>query len=531
MADEFPVKDAALKKLVKRARRQPINFGFNPGTDDSDRFLAAHKKKPAAMMAKVARNEGAGNKAAFGSFTVEGNILSMKCEREVPKLAKLFKKYLRINKINLNVQVLDAAGNVLDSDIEDLPEEDWMNEPDDADDDDDDGDSPAGGDDDAPEAAAPAAPEAPPAAPPPPSPEAVALVQRIKALQPKVAEAPPAVAGKLGEALKAAVGQIRGGDVDAATRTVGQVEAVLARLGPAPAAPAPEAAPAAPPPPPADPRLARLREAVEKVRAQVEALPEAAEAPLSADLRTISAQLEAGEAEATLGGLRGVQEGLKAALAAQARWNKAFGVIEPQVNKALTSQTVADPSGLRVKWQYAVGLGADGAFEKAIAALTPVAAILRAAPAADGDAPEAPAEGGDTATRSDTGVVAFQKSRLMWIGARNKMLAEARSLAEAIVGQGSEDDDAAEIAAAAKEIMADVEAIDERLQDALDDITNAEPGRARDAARQRAAGIVKEYQGLLSQGLFAMIDANPFKPVAVASGARAALAAISRTLA
>ncbi|MBC7157913.1 MAG: hypothetical protein H5U20_10435, partial [Rhodobacteraceae bacterium] len=271
--------------------------------------------------------------------------------------------------------------------------------------------------------------------------------------------------------------------------------------------------------------------AVEKVRAQVEALPEAAEAPLSADLRTISAQLEAGEAEATLGGLRGVQEGLKAALAAQARWNKAFGVIEPQVNKALTSQTVADPSGLRVKWQYAVGLGADGAFEKAIAALTPVAAILRAAPAADGDAPEAPAEGGDTATRSDTGVVAFQKSRLMWIGARNKMLAEARSLAEAIVGQGSEDDDAAEIAAAAKEIMADVEAIDERLQDALDDITNAEPGRARDAARQRAAGIVKEYQGLLSQGLFAMIDANPFKPVAVASGARAALAAISRTLA
>ncbi len=47
----------------------------------------------------------------------------------------------------------------------------------------------------------------------------------------------------------------------------------------------------------------------------------------------------------------------------------------------------------------------------------------------------------------------------------------------------------------------------------------------------RAAGVVAEYQALLSSGLFARIDQNPFKPVSVAAGARAALAAISRTLA
>jgi len=279
--------------------------------------------------------------------------------------------------------------------------------------------------------------------------------------------------------------------------------------------------PAAAAPPPPDPRLVKLRDAVEKIAAQVEALPEAAEAPLSADLRTARALLDTGEAEAALAGLREVQAGLKTALAAQARWMKAMQALEPSVTPELSVRRAVGDSNLQTKWDFAIGLGADGAFERAIAALGPVAEALKTPPAAakaDVDA-------------KDAGVVAFQRSRILWLGARNKMLEEAQALADAVAAQGADDEDADEIAAAGEDIVAEVMRVDERLQDVLDQITTAEPGRTRDTLKLRAAGIVSEYQSMLSSGIFATIDNNPIRPVAVAGPARAALGVIARTLA
>ena len=37
----------------------------------------------------------------------------------MPTLARKVKKYLKANKINLNVQIADRNGNIIDSDIED----------------------------------------------------------------------------------------------------------------------------------------------------------------------------------------------------------------------------------------------------------------------------------------------------------------------------------------------------------------------------------------------------------------------------
>lgn len=106
---DFPVAGADLKKLVKHARKVPVAFGYNPGTDDDDQFLAVHKIKKPELLGKIARNEGAGTKSAFGTFTLQGNILTLKCEREVPTLAKRFKKLLRMNRINLNVEVFQET--------------------------------------------------------------------------------------------------------------------------------------------------------------------------------------------------------------------------------------------------------------------------------------------------------------------------------------------------------------------------------------------------------------------------------------
>lgn len=517
-ASEFPIEGDKLKKLVKRARRQPINFGYNPGTDDDDQFLAAHIKKQPQLMGKIAKTDGAGTKSAFGTFTVSGNILTLQCERELPQLAKRMKKLMRMNKISLNVQVMDSAGNLIDSDVEEFAPGAAFEEADDDDDNDDIGDDTGTAAPEAPQDRNAAAQDAPPA----PDPDrAKALATRLRQLPPQLAAAPAPVAEKLNKAFQTAVGLTKAGQMDKADQTITQIEGVLARL-PAPAAD--QSAPENAGQPAADPRLPKLRDAVERIATQIETLPEVAAAPLSAELHTVNAQIDAGEAETALTGLRNVQTALKTTLAEQARWMKAMQTLEPKVTAALPSRTAAGDDDLRVKWNYATALGGDGAFVRAIAALKPVVDALKAAPAPAAD-------NGDAATARDTGVVAFQKSRILWVGARQKMLAEAQALADAVAAQGADDEDAAEIRAAGDEIVAQVKRVDERLQDVLDQITTADPGRPRNALKARAAGIVSEYQNMLSTGIFATIDQNPIKPVSVAAPARAALGVIARTLA
>lgn len=153
--------------------------------------------------------------------------MSLTCLREVPTLAKRMKKLLRTNKINLNVQVLDKNRNVIDSDIEEMDEGTWFNEPDDPtddkEDDEDDDDEIAVAPPPPPRNGAYAASPVPPAPPPPGNgtqavpparpPPGVAqdLEAQLKTLQLQVATLPPA-AEKVSTAFKAAVALLRGGD-------------------------------------------------------------------------------------------------------------------------------------------------------------------------------------------------------------------------------------------------------------------------------------------------------------------------------
>lgn len=516
MANDFPIDSDKLRKLIKKSRSMAIGFGYNDGTnDEDDEFLAAHARKDPEMLGKIAKSEGAGTKSAYGTFRVEGSEVHLTCFRSTPQLAKKFKKYLKKNKITLNVVVLDPSGAVIDSDVEKL--DDWFREEEDASDLADDAAEAieelveAGGasaDGAAPAAAADA--------------EAATLAARLRMLQPKVAAAPPAIADRLMTAFKAVIALIRAGQTAQAGGTLGQIEAILAKLAaqPAPngsAQPAPATAPATSAS--ADPRLPKLREAVEKLRDQAASALGAGADPLLDELARTQGLIDAGEAEAALTALRAVQEKLKAAQAAKEKWDKAFAVLETQVNQALSARSVANPDDLRTKWQFAVSLASEGAYERGLAALPAIVAILRAGP---GDAPP-PGE-------PPAGIVAFQRSRVLWVGTRQKMLAEAQKLADAIVAGSADDEDAAEIAAAAAEIMAEVESVDTRLQDILEQITVAEE-RQRAALKRRAAAVVAEYQSLLTQGVFPKIDQNPFAPVQVTARARAALDQIARTLA
>lgn len=499
MADDFPVTGDALKKIVKKSRSMPIAFGFNPGTaDDDDEYLAAHARKKPEILGKLALKEGAGTKAAFGTFEIADSELHLTCFRTLPQLAKKFKLYLKRFKISLNVVVMDPDGNVIDTDVETLTE--WFEE--------DDGGSAVP---DAPVAEAPeddAALEAISDAPDPAL-DPAELAARLKAIRPEVLAAPAHVAERVQAGFAGALALIKAGRFAEAESAISKLEMVLARL--ALAAKAEAQAPASPAP---DPRLPKLREAVDKLSGAVAALP-GAEA-LAARLTEATARIDAGEAEAAMGILREVQAAIAKAQADREKWAKAEAMVAPQIAAALQARSVADPDGLRARWGFVMGLAGDGAFDKALAALPGIVSMLKT-----------PAVVAEVAA----GTAAFQKSRILWLGTRERMMDEARKLADAIVAQSADDPDAADIAEAAGDILAEVAQIDERLQDVLDRITVAPEGPARDGLRREAAAIVAEYQASLGQGVFAMIDRNPFVAVSVTARARAALGQVAKTLA
>jgi hypothetical protein len=520
---DFPLPADKLKKIVLFSKKTPVNFAFNPGADKDSHFLAVHRKKNPEMLGKLARKEGSGGKVAFGTMQMEGKVVSLMVDRLLPRLAKVFKQYLKANAINKNVQILDADGNILDSDVEDLPDEieEDVAYDDDEGDDDDDADE-AGGAEEAPAAPAPAAPDI------------AALKAKLKALQGPVSTAPPPVGPKLVGAFKGAVASLQANDLEKVAQVIAQIEAILAKLAAAPAAPAAPpapgaAAPEAPAPAPAnadapadgsDPRLAKVEQALEALRKQAETLAPGAADPLLETLDELAAILAGGQVDTALAGLRDVQADLKDQLAAKAKWDAAFAKVAPLVDKALATWPAKGASSLRVKWQFATSLADDdGLYERATASLAGVVALLKAPPpvaAEDGTPPE--------------GGVAFQTSRVMWLDARASLMAEVQKLADNIVAQSADDEDSSDIKAASAEIVQDAARIDTRLQDALDAVT-ASSGESREKLKQEAAAILAEYQAILSTGVFAMIDNNPFSPMTTVADAKSALSTIARTLA
>ena len=112
------VEGDALKKFVKLGAKGPLPFGFCPGPKDPDHTIAIHRTMKASALGKAAKAEGTGSKIAFGTFTTEGKVITLTCERSIPALSKLLKKYLKTQKIQMDVIVLDADGQALERDVE-----------------------------------------------------------------------------------------------------------------------------------------------------------------------------------------------------------------------------------------------------------------------------------------------------------------------------------------------------------------------------------------------------------------------------
>lgn len=273
MAD-FRVEGDDIKRMVKAAKKAPVGLAFNPGGGDEDGYLAMHRTKSPESLGKDAKAGADGGKVAFGTAVVEAKVLTLTCLREMPGAAKKLKKYLKSQKVMLNVVILDADGNVLESDIEDdLPDDPSLAEGDD-------GATDAEGD-------------------------AGGLAQRIADLRARLAGAPPDATAPLLGALDRIEGFLGTGEAERAAAGIDKVEPLVAQLL------AKGAPPAAPPPPP-DPRLARLAQAAAQIRGQIEALAdEKTKATLTAALGRVAGHLRIGEADAALELLKKMQDAMR----------------------------------------------------------------------------------------------------------------------------------------------------------------------------------------------------------------------------
>ncbi|MDU9005940.1 hypothetical protein [Sedimentitalea todarodis] len=526
MAD-LKLEGAELKKMVKLGKKKALSFAFCPGSKNEHTFLIDRRKGP-EMLGKLARKEGTGKKVAFGTFEVKGRVMEMTCGRTVPQMAKTVKKYLKTQKTLVNVVILDADGNTLESDVEDLPADPTMEdtqadpaaaateEEPAATSEDQAGDS-------APAEDAPADTEEAPV-------DAAALAARLKALQPAIAAAGGDVADKLKKVMTGAVAQIKSSAFEQADKTVTALENAVAKLGQdvAPAADT-EAAEVATAPQPDFRALAARAKALQET---ISAIAEPAKGKLMTALSSAAQNIKERNhdaADAILGKIENaVNKTLAAATDATAadgdakKWETALARLQPAVDKTMQDKR-GDLAAINRTFDYAKDQAADGNYASALKAAAKTAELLKQAATM-----ETTAAAQEAADITPEGLV---KLRVAWIETRLGIKEEIEGLKSAIDDATRDVEGMEEVASKSKVLFDYVADIDTNLEQTLQKMADAKDAESRDALKGDAMQIVETYRGVLDSEFFKAVDDNGFVKTSIRSTALNSLQQVSAALA
>ena len=200
------------------------------------------------------------------------------------------------------------------------------------------------------------------------------------------------------------------------------------------------------------------------------------------------------------------------------RWAKVAAVLEPKILAALKANH-PEAGKIRAVWSFAQEKAEAGNAAASLKAAQQLQSLLTAAP--DASPQDAPPQN----------VVAFQRSRIMWLDAKKAMRADMQKFSAAVAQQSADDDDQSDVEAVVNQIMGEFEAFDTRLEDVLDTITQTPEGGERTTLKKQAAQTIGEYLMVLDRPFFKAIDDNPFEPVNVAARGRQSLSVVQSTLA
>lgn len=198
------------------------------------------------------------------------------------------------------------------------------------------------------------------------------------------------------------------------------------------------------------------------------------------------------------------------------KWQKLEQALRPRVVDALKANHT-EGTKIRAVWAFAQEKGETGSAATAIKAAQQLVELLK--------------DGGHSSDAPPQNVVAFQRSRILWIDTKRAMRADLDSFRSAVADQSADDEAHAEIIASADQLVSEFDAFDTTLEDVLDSITQTKEGQERTALKRQAANAIGTYMSVLDSRFFKMIDDNPFTSVNVTARARQSLGAIQSTLA
>lgn len=515
---EAKVEGDALKKLVKLGKKKRLSFAFCPGPKNDHLMVVDRRKKP-EVIAKLAKKEGAGVKVAFGTFVTNQKTVEMTCERVVPAMAKTLKKYLKSQKIMVNVLIMDENGNVLESDIEELPEDPEFDAdtPDDdeleAADQDDQGDAA----EDAQEQIEEVAEDA--------KGDAAALAARLKAIQPVLATAAGDAAAKLKKAMALAVSQIKAAELEVADRTITALEAAAARLSGTAAQAVQDGKQSTD-----DQTDARaLAARAQALKGVITELGGDAQDKLMTALTNAAKMLKA----ADLSGAEALLTRIEAAVnkaaeqvkdPAEAKWQAVLARLQPEVDR-LMQEKRGDLAAINRFFNYAKEQADAAVFDKALAAAGRVADLIKSAAGAEGSAAAAEAAGA-----IPENVVGYTKSRLGWIDTRTGLRKEIEGLKSAIDKATAGIDGLEEVPQKSAVLFDYLNDIDSNLEDTLEQLVETPDGDQRETLKKTARKIIEDYRGVLDTDFFKAVDNNGFVSTNIRANALSSLQSVSAAL-
>lgn len=520
MADA-KVEGDALKKLVKLGKKKRLSFAFCPGPQNDHTMVIDRRKKP-EVISKLAKKEGAGVKVAFGTFVLNQKTVELTCERVVPAMAKTLKKYLKSQKVMVNILVMDENGNTLESDIEDLPDDPDMDAEEPDDNADEEAQDAADEQEDQAEALEADVPEKPQG-------DAAALVARLKAVQPVLATAAGDAKEKLNKAMAQAVAKIKAAELEAADRTITALEAAAARLSGAAAQAVQDGKQTIQDQPDIQALAARAKALKEEI-AEVAA---PAQEKLMAALGNAAKMLKAADlagADTLLGRIEDAVK--KAAGAAQqpdagpdaAKWIAVRDRLQPRVDQ-LMQEKRGDLAGINRFFNYAKEQADAGVYDKALAAATRAAELIKAA----GEA-QTTAAAQDAQDSAPDNVVAYTQSRLAWIDTRTGLRKELEGLKAEIDKAATGVEGLEEVPQKSAVLFDYLEGIDSTLEDTLERLVETPDGDRRETLKKAAQKIIEDYKGVLDTDFFKAVDDNGFVTTNIRASALSSLQNVSTAL-
>lgn len=108
-----------IKSLIGVSRKRSVNFGLCLGKKPETTTILMHRMKSPDVLGRQAKQAGETNKVTYGTLQTKGKKLNLSLEVDMPPgLALQGRKFFNTLGIKLSIVVLDASGNLLDSDLD-----------------------------------------------------------------------------------------------------------------------------------------------------------------------------------------------------------------------------------------------------------------------------------------------------------------------------------------------------------------------------------------------------------------------------